>query len=589
MFETPIKKVNQKLIASLAPEEVNSIRFFQVILVVSALLETITILSIGPFIAVNADIYSSENYQLVYETVEKVIPAEFLLLILVTFSCTLALFTQWRIAVLSQIIGANMSNRLFQIYLRQNWSFHKNTHSSKILAVTGVEVGRVTNQILMQVLILKTRIAQAVLILSGLMLVAPLVTPIIFLVFASFYTLVYVTIKSRLSLYGRIVTDTNGLRLKIIQEYLNLVKNISLSKLYAKPIDEFEKVSNKFGRSQGLAIALSNFPRYFLELIIFVSIIVFVVQATMGEITPLIDLLPVASIVFLASMRLIPAFQQIYTAYSMITSNQSALDLVHGEFKRYSKSKVGYLPTQVQDNLSIESIELKNIELEIDGQQILRNISLRIKTNEMIGIMGPSGAGKSSMVDVICGLERPSSGRLLVNSEELTENHFTCYQRQIGLVPQRIEVLDASVEENIALCLPRNKISKSRIQEVLNLAQLTDTFSATDEAKLGQAGTSISGGQIQRLGVARALYSDPAILVLDEATSALDRKTEISMMNMIEEIKGKKTIIIIAHKTETLKICDKIILMNNGLIQDAGTYDEFASKSYFGSSQVKDC
>ena len=194
----------------------------------------------------------------------------------------------------------------------------------------------------------------------------------------------------------------------------------------------------------------------------------------------------------------------------------------------------------------------------------------------MVGLVGSSGAGKSTLLDILLGLLKPSSGSFLCGNNEVDFDSIKQWQKRIGYVPQSIFLKDGNIIENIAFGLPENQIDMEKINRAIDLAQLNEWIQGLPNGMLteiGEKGVQISGGQKQRIGIARALYSDIDYLFFDEATSALDGKTEALIMNAIEKLSESKTIVMIAHRLNTVKNCDIIYMLDHGNVVDSGNFD----------------
>ena len=213
-------------------------------------------------------------------------------------------------------------------------------------------------------------------------------------------------------------------------------------------------------------------------------------------------------------------------------------------------------------------------------KDVLKNINLNIQKGEFIGIVGLSGAGKTTFVDCILGL-LDYRGEIYVDDTMLTSDNIRTFRNIIGYVPQKISTIKGDIYDNVAWGIERKDIDKEKVEEVLKTAQLYDQLVQTEnglDIELKQDGTGLSFGQKQRIGIARALYRDPEIIILDEATSNLDVKIENKLTDIINHIKGNKTIIAIAHRLSTLINCDRIIYLKDGEIIDTGTFHELTSK-----------
>ena len=214
------------------------------------------------------------------------------------------------------------------------------------------------------------------------------------------------------------------------------------------------------------------------------------------------------------------------------------------------------------EQFDFKEIYFENVNFKYPSQNkfVLKDINLKICKNENISIIGESGSGKSTLIDLFMGLQIPNQGKILINGKEINED-LNNWQSTIGYIPQSIYLQDETIEKNIAFGVPENEINKRRIQEVINLAQLKDFVTNLPDKEytiVGEKGARISGGQAQRIGIARALYFFPKILIFDEATSSLDINTENRLLNEIEHLKNKYTILTITHKPSVAQRSSKI-------------------------------
>ena len=221
-------------------------------------------------------------------------------------------------------------------------------------------------------------------------------------------------------------------------------------------------------------------------------------------------------------------------------------------------------------------MELRDINFSYVGasRQSLEGITFIIPAKTTIGIVGPTGSGKTTLVDVILGLLQHDRGEILIDGAPLTTANLRAWQNSVGYVPQKIYLSDDTVARNIAFGVPANEIDMNAVERAARMAQIHD-FVKNELAKgydtfVGERGVRLSGGQQQRVGIARALYRDPDVLVFDEATSALDTETETVLMDAIRRLAGQKTLIIVAHRLETLKDADFIVRMESGKLEDTG-------------------
>ena len=208
---------------------------------------------------------------------------------------------------------------------------------------------------------------------------------------------------------------------------------------------------------------------------------------------------------------------------------------------------------------------------------------LKINRGESIAFVGSTGAGKTTIADLIMGLIEPVKGEILIDGQSINGN-ISSWQNKIGYVPQSVYLLDNTIKENIAFAINKKDINEERIFEVLKIVQLTDYVNCLPDGldtRVGERGARLSGGQKQRINIARALYHDPDLLVFDEATAALDNVTERDVVDSIDALKNKKTIIIIAHRLSTVRNCDCIYFMKEGEIVNYGTYEELINNDIY--------
>jgi ATP-binding cassette subfamily B protein len=226
-----------------------------------------------------------------------------------------------------------------------------------------------------------------------------------------------------------------------------------------------------------------------------------------------------------------------------------------------------------------DRLELKDVAFKYRASEdwVLKDINLTIARGSRIGIVGKTGCGKSTLVDVIMGLLHPTEGTLSVDGVAIDRGNVRGWQTHIAHVPQAIFLADSSIEENIAFGVPADQINRQRVREAARKAQIADiieSWSRQYQTHVGERGVRLSGGQRQRIGIARALYKQADVIIFDEATSALDYETERSVMQAVESLGEGLTILIIAHRIDTLKSCSKIVELEAGVVKRVGTYQD---------------
>ncbi|MCL2717305.1 MAG: ABC transporter ATP-binding protein/permease [Lachnospiraceae bacterium] len=318
----------------------------------------------------------------------------------------------------------------------------------------------------------------------------------------------------------------------------------------------------------------NNTPRLLVETVFIAGVFSFILLFMLGGSS--VDNMMATLVAFgVVALRMLPSFTRMNTYFSEIAFNQPAFEYVYENMQEGMKTDAN-IAEQKQKALTAKlvlnnEIRLNEITYAYPGtdKKIFADASMRVPKGKSVGIMGVSGAGKSTIVDILLGLLHAGSGSITCDGRDIYEN-YESWLAQIGYIPQSIYLVDESVRDNIAFGINEKEINEERIWEVLKEAQLDDFVKELPEGIntfIGERGVRLSGGQRQRIGIARALYHNPEILVFDEATSALDNETEQAVMDAINNFHGRKTMIIIAHRLNTIAKCDIIYKVVNGKLE----------------------
>ncbi len=343
--------------------------------------------------------------------------------------------------------------------------------------------------------------------------------------------------------------------------------------------DFFKNVSEKMIPYNEKLNLIPMMPQYIIEIIFIITMIIlcFGILSKYGE-NPS-NILISFGIVAIAIYRAVPQIykNQMYLNYINVNKHDAdELLALYAEFQQYEYPKNKDTKEKM---LFVDSIKVDNLSYSYDKKNdVLENINLDIRKGEFIGIVGLSGAGKSTLVDCLLGLLE-YKGEIYIDNTLLTTDNARTFRNIIGYVPQKINTIVGDIYTNVAWGIERKDIDKEKVDEVLRIAQLYDQLKQTENGlglELKQDGSGLSGGQMQRIGIARALYRDPEIIVFDEATSNLDVKIENKLTEVISSIKGSKTIIAIAHRLSTLVNCDRIVYLKDGKLVDVGTFQELS-------------
>ncbi|WP_111411711.1 ABC transporter ATP-binding protein [Billgrantia lactosivorans] len=581
----------KKLYQLLTAEQRKKLLGLQVLVVLMAFAEVVGVAAIGPFMAVVGDVSRLEGEGMLaqfYQASGLATPRQFLfwlgvsVLVVLTLAAMISMYATWRLSLYAQQVGAELSTRLYHHYMQQSWLFHASGTSSQLTNKISQESGRITNNIIQPLMQMNAKSVLALVMAMAIFLFNPLVAIAGLLLFGLAYIVLYRTVRKRLAQNGKLISYSNQLRFKLMNEGFGGVKDTLLLGRQADFNQRFETITQQFGYARGVTQGLSQVPRYAMELIAFGAVIFLVLYLLAAYDGNVGDILPILSVYALAGFKLLPAFQQIYTSLAQVKGNIAAFDSLEEDLIASQNATRGIPAAQAGKISPRQSIMLENIHFRYPGkkEKALDGLTLVIPRNKVIGLVGASGSGKSSAIDVLLGLITPQEGTLKVDGEVLSGERLRAWQNNVGFVPQSIFLADATIRENIAFGLPTEAIDDERILSAANMAHLEELLERLPDGlntRVGERGIQLSGGQRQRIGIARALYDDAEVLVLDEATSALDGITEKLVMDAIHDFAGKKTIIMIAHRLATVKQCDGIYLLDNGKVVDEGTYNELAT------------
>ena len=573
-------------------EKKQAVYLFFLILVM-AVFDMLGVASILPFISVlaNPDLVETKEllnffYQktLVFGVSNKTdflffigITVFFFLIISLTIRA-IAIYAQNRFSLMREY---SISKNLIEIYLGQPYSWFLNRNSADLSKKILSEVNTVVNTTILNTVNLIAQSAVATSLLILLILTDAFLAICIGLVLIISYVIIYFLIKRILSKIGVDRIKSNEDRYLTISEAFGAFKEIKLGGLEQIYINRFQKPAKIYANTQSIALALGHIPRFFIEAIAFGGMIALVLFMIYNG-KEFANIIPIISLYAFAGYRLIPALQNIYFSLAQIRFSKPALDILHQDLKILNFKKNDFTERSL---VCSKSIKLENVSYNYPDSKYsaIKNITLSIPAFSKVGFVGPTGSGKTTIIDIILGLLEPDNGFLKIDEEIIDSQNKGIWQKNIGYVPQNIFLSDASIEENIAFGIDLKEIKHKSVEEAAKIANLhnfiINQLPKGYKTVIGEKGIRLSGGQRQRIGIARALYNNPNILVLDEATSALDNLTEEAVMEAMNNLKNKVTIILIAHRLGTIKNCDNIFLLNQGSLVDQGNYSDLLSKN----------
>ena len=586
-------KLLKNLFNLLSPNQRKRFYVLQFLVIVMSVFEILGVASIIPFMALVGDMnqieqntFIAEIYRLSGITSE----SQFIFLIglcvlgLLFVSMIISIFTTWGLSMFANKIGTEIADRLYTHYLRQDWLFHASGSSAQLTKKIATETLRVTGAVLVPLVHVNAKIILAVLMSLSIFIYDPKVAIIGLTIFALTYFLLFRGVRMRLARYGLAVSEVNEQRFRLMNEGFGGIKDLLLLGRDIDFIKRFNKTGNTLAYSQGTSTALIQAPRYLMELIAFGSMIALVLYLIVTHSGNLGMILPILSVYAIGAIKLLPAFQQIYSSVAVIKANIAAFESIQYDLDNSFKTKPVIQKVKQNYLYPKNKISLENITFTYPNKQdaALNELSMLIPVNSVIGIVGPSGSGKSTLIDILLSLIKPHKGVLKIDDKIINDQNCRSWQNAIGFVAQNIFLSEGTIAENVAFGIPKDEIDQEQVEKVLKLAHLAELLETLNDGmytKVGERGVQLSGGQRQRIGIARALYHKAEVLVFDEATSSLDGITEKMIMEAIHNFSGRKTIILIAHRLKTVEKCDQIFFIDKGKVADQGTYKELIEKN----------
>jgi len=470
-----------------------------------------------------------------------------------------------------------LSGRILKHIISQDFLFLAKNSSAENLHTVTVGANSLILGVLATGVTVISDVSLVFVLVIGLFLISPAATLLTVVMFSMMAFAMHKLLDERAQKMGQIDSNLQIKSNRQIQELFSSYRETLVQNSQGHLLKEIVKVRSELADTQAEMAFMPNVSKYIIEssVILFaflLSAIQFVLQDANQAITALATFLA-------AGTRMAPALLRIQQATLKIRHHRGhSLETVQ-KIKEIDQIKLGggVLEYEKANSEFCPQIEVRNVSLTYPGspRPTLVDVSLNVSPGEMIAITGPSGAGKTSLVDLMLGVIHPSLGEVTISGVS-PRNCFEIWPGNTAYVPQTIFITNGTVRENICLGLSEEEIDDSRIWSVLESVSLKDFVSTLPNqlnSLVGESGTSISGGQRQRLGIARALYSKPQILIMDEATSSLDAETEAKIAESISKLKGNLTLILIAHRLSTVKNADRVLYMNFGTIAGEGTFE----------------
>lgn len=546
--------------------------FLFCLIVISGFLELVGISLILPFINVvmNPEIIMTNKYlNFVYSffnisnTTNFLIFLAFVLIavyILKNVYMLIVYYFQYKIFYNAQ---KDISLQLIKFYVNQPYAYHLNINTSEMVRIVTQDTSRCSD-FLTNTFFMLTEFIVLSLVVSFLFYINKIVTIILVILFGCIFLVIFKILKPRLKVFAKNNQKYHAGMIKWIQQSLGAIKDIKILQKEQFFINKYYDSSVKFTSAQKHFRFLEQFPRLLIEsfvVSVILSVIIYLLYKGIDASTIIIQM----AVFAMAAFRLMPSMNRLQVALNALMYFMPSINVVYRDLK--NTRVAGYLENDQNKKFNMgKDICVNNISYKYPNTEkyIFEDVSFNVKRGTSIGFVGPTGAGKTTIVDVILGLLNPTKGSITIDGINVHENKKNWFSK-IGYVPQFIYLTDDTIKNNI-LFYDDDNVSEEKLNTVIEQAQLKEFIDSLPkglDTMVGERGIRLSGGQRQRIGIARALYKKPEILVLDEATSALDNETEKAVMQAIEHLYGKITMLVIAHRLTTIEECDEIYEIRN--------------------------
>ena len=560
-----------------------------ILMIIASLSEIISVGAVLPFLGILTapeQVYQHPLMQPIVEILGLTDPSQLILPLTIFFIIAALLAGSIRLSLLyvmtrlSFATGADLSISIYRRTLYQEYAVHASRNSSEVINSIITKTNTVINGILTPVLKFISSIILIIGIMGALFAINISVALSAFVGFGLLYWLVVRYTKNQLKDNSRIIADQSTQMIKSLQEGLGGVRDVLIDGTQQFYCQFYRNADLPLRRASGYNQFISGSPRYVIEAIGMTLIAGLAYVMTQQE-GGMVAAIPVLGALALGAQRLLPALQQAYSAYSTIKGSKSSFEDVLNLLDQPLPGFADQPPSK--PILFDKEIKLTNLNFRYtkDSPWVLKNINLSLEKGAHIGFIGVTGSGKSTLLDIVMGLLPPTNGKLIIDQQPIDSENRRAWQAHIAHVPQNIFLSDASIEENIAFGIAKEKIDHQRVKKAAQQAKISELIEEWErgyQTSVGERGIRLSGGQRQRIGIARALYKKANVLIFDEATSALDNGTEREVMKAIKGIGKEITVLVIAHRLTTLKGCDKIVKLDKNYTIDVGSYEEMINE-----------
>ena len=548
------------------------------LVILISILELISVSLVGPYIAIIStpgevpvlfrEIKWLEDLKFDNESI--LIYASIFLLLVFFIKSIISIWTNYIVLNFSNHARVKLQGKLMHSYQSMPHIDYLERNSSSYIHSIQVLADRFSNGVLLS----SIRVASEVIIVTTILTLLAFTDFYAFLLLSGLMGLVLIIydliFRKKIFEYGIKANTAETSMLKGLNEGIEGLKEVRILGCQRYFLDKVRDGAREYGDCYVKSTIASIAPKYILEVVLIIFVVLLVLLSNKSE-----SILPVLGVFGVAAMRLLPSVNTISSGIIQFRFSKDSVSRLYKDIKKLDNEYKLPLASEAKIKEDFNSLNLSHVSFRYPGSSkyILNNISIEVNKGELIGSMGNSGSGKTTLIDLMLGLLKAQKGELLFNKKSLMKCMYS-WRGNIAYLPQQIFIIDETIKNNIAL--GEKNVDEERVRLAIKKSNLGDFVNQLPkglETLIGEKGVKISGGQRQRIALARAFYHDRQVLFMDESTSALDSETEYEVVKEIKSLKGSKTVIVIAHRLNTLQYCDRVYRLSNGSIE-AGVIDE---------------
>ena len=463
-----------------------------------------------------------------------------------------------------------LQQRLLQSFITRPYEFFLNESSAEMMRIINGDAAAAFT-LLSTLMSLFTELVISIALIATIVVVDPMMAGLVAIILSILMTFLGAVMKPILRNAGIKFQKSNAITNKWLMQSMHGIKEVKVAAKEEFFVEQYAKAGRVSIECEKKNIVMGNIPRLMIEAVT-VSAMLGVIAVLMLRGKDVSDLVPQLSAFAMAAVRLLPSANRVSTAFNNISYQEPMLDKMLENMRDMDNWDAATAEDAQESRIALkEKVELCDITYRYPNTDspVLEHANMTIPVGKSIGIVGASGAGKTTAVDILLGLLKPENGQVLADGMDIQED-YRGWLSHLSYIPQSIYMLDDSIRANVAFGYDLKQVSDEQVWKALEEAQLEEFVTSLPEGldtQIGERGVRLSGGQRQRIGIARALFTNPELIILDEATSALDNDTEAALMEAINALHGKKTLIIIAHRLTTIEECDMVYRVEDGQIK----------------------